>query len=354
MTNIKKVAEVAGVSYSTVSRVLNGKENVSEEKRRAVEEAVRKTQYQPNILAQSLKKGQSSTLCLLVPSIANPIFPEIARGVDNVARKNGFQVFLCATNEDEAIEKQSIEEMKKRWIDGFIVTSHVHDSSHLLDLRAQGYPVVLVSRYTQEDVGKLDIVSSDNYRVGYEAVDYLIRIGHRRIAYAQGRENMLLYQERLRGYRQALKDHKIAWRESYIQRGGDDDEKHYDLTKKLMSRKDPPTAIFCASDPKAFVVMRALHDMGFAIPEQISVMGVDDVTFSSMIEPPLTTMAQDLFEMGATAARSVIRQIRFKDENGILPVPQQTMIPPSLIVRRSTRPREERAGKPLKEGKASV
>ena len=196
--NLKQVAAVAGVSVSTVSRVLNGKSYVNEETRRIVTEAIRKTNYQPNALAQSLKMGRSNTICLMIPSIENLMFPKLTRGVEDEARKNGMTVFLCNTDEDAAIEKSYLETMKQRWIDGFIVCSLSSDAPHIRSLRDEGYPLVLVNRFEESDIGKVDTVTSDNFQIGYDATRYLARIGHKRIAIVCGREELLLYRERFR------------------------------------------------------------------------------------------------------------------------------------------------------------
>ena len=192
--NLKQVAAVAGVSVSTVSRVLNGKSYVNEETRRIVTEAIRKTNYQPNALAQSLKMGRSNTICLMIPSIENLMFPKLTRGVEDEARKNGMTVFLCNTDEDAAIEKSYLETMKQRWIDGFIVCSLSSDAPHIRSLRDEGYPLVLVNRFEESDIGKVDTVTSDNFQIGYDATRYLARIGHKRIAIVCGRESARLPQ----------------------------------------------------------------------------------------------------------------------------------------------------------------
>ncbi len=206
MTNLKQVATLAGVSASTVSRVLNGKSYVNETTRQKVMEAVQKTNYRPNVLAKSLKMGRSNTICLMVPSIQNLIFPEIARGVEDVARRNGFTVVLCNTDEDAAVEKAYIEKMKTRWIDGFVVCSNIGEADHIRALRVEGFPLVLVNRFEERDIDVLDTVAVDSFQAAYDAVQYLVRTGHRRIALACGREELYFYRERYRGYCQALSD----------------------------------------------------------------------------------------------------------------------------------------------------
>lgn len=335
--NLKQVAAVAGVSVSTVSRVLNGKSYVNEETRKIVTEAIRKTNYQPNALAQSLKMGRSNTICLMIPSIENLMFPKLTRGVEDEARKNGMTVFLCNTDEDAAIEKSYLETMKQRWIDGFIVCSLSSDAPHIRSLRDEGYPLVLVNSFEESDIGKVDTVTSDNFQIGYDATRYLARIGHKRIAIVCGREELLLYRERLRGYRKALSDSGLPEREEYLLRESDGSNGFYYQIRELAEQGQLPDAIFCTSDPKAFVVMHALHDMGLRIPEDVAVIGVDNVSMSAMVEPPLSTMTQHLYDMGMEAAKSLIRQIEYKDKYGELPKPQRMIMNSDLIVRRSTK-----------------
>ncbi len=337
MTNIKDVASLAGVSASTVSRVLNGKSYVNEATRQRVLEAVQQTNYRPNVLAKSLKMGQSKMICIMVPSIQNSIFPEITRGVEDVARKNGFSVILCNTDEDTAVEKAYIDKMKTRWIDGFIVCSSIGDASHIRALRAEGFPLVLVNRFAEEDIGKMDIVSVDSFQAAYNGVKYLITTGHRRIALAYGREELFFYRERYRGYCQALADGGIPYDEALVMRETSGSDSFYGMTQEVMRLDSPPDAIFTTSDPKAFVVMHALHDMGVRIPRDVSVLGFDNVNLSSMVEPPLSTVAQPLYEMGAVSAKNLLRQIRYKEQNGQLPAPVRHVLEVNLVVRRSTR-----------------
>lgn len=334
--NLKDVAERAGVSVSTVSRVLNGKSYVNEDTRRRVQEAIEHTNYRPNALAQSLKMGRTNTICLMVSDIENLMFPPIVRGVEDTARKSGFTVVLCNTDEDEAIEKAYIEKMKTHWIDGFVVCSAYGSEAHIHSLRDEGFPLVLVNRYQESDLGRFDIVSVDNFRAAYNATSYLIRTGHRRIALAQGREELFLYQERYRGYCTALKDAGVPYDEELVMRELDGVDSFYQLTRDTMALAEPPDAIFASSDPKAFVVMHALHDLGLHIPQDVAVLGFDNVPMASMVEPPLSTMAQPFYAMGCAAARSLLRQIFYKDKNGVLPTPAHNVLEVDLIVRRST------------------
>ena len=337
MINIKDVASLAGVSPSTVSRVLNGKDYVNEATRQKVLEAVKQTNYQPNVLAKSLKMGRSNTICLMVPDLQNLIFPEIARGVEDEARKSGFTVVLCNTGEDPTVEQAYIDKMKTRWIDGFVVCSAIGRTDHIAALRDEGFPLVLVNRFKEEDIGRIDTVTSENYNAAYRAVQYLIRCGCKRIALAYGRDELYFYRERRRGYLQALADNGIPCDERLVMNDTQVDNCFYHQLHRLMRTDRAPDAVFCSSDPKAFEVMHALHDMGKRIPEDVAVMGFDNVSLSTMVEPPLTTMSQHLYEMGVVGAKNLIQQIYYKEKTGQLPAANHHVLEVDLIVRRSTR-----------------
>lgn len=330
MINMKKVAEDAGVSVSTVSRVISGSDCVKEKTRARVLEAVNRLNYQPNILAKGLKLGYTNTIGLMVPSIENQIFPVMARGVEDVARKNGFTVILCNTDEDMKVEKEYIDKLKTRLIDGFIVASMLADSDHIRALAADHFPVVLTCRYYNDEISAVGI---DNYRAAYDAVCYLIKTGHQRIALAIGRMELSIYQKRYQGYVDALRDHGFAVEPELILRETNGTQSFYSLTQNAL-REDPKIdAIFASSDPKAFVVMRAIQDMGLRIPQDISVLGFDNIEMSALVEPPLSTVSQPLYEIGALATKKLIQMIKNKGKIK----PSVDILKTDLIIRRSTR-----------------
>lgn len=337
MTNIKVVAELAGVSATTVSRVLSGKSYVSDDTRMRVMDAIQKTGYSPNVMAKGLKMGRTNTIVLMLPDIQNLIFPMITRGVEDAARQKNYTVILCNTDENSGVEKDYITAMKSRLVDGFIVGSILPNSIHIRNLRAEGFPLVLMNRYYAQDEGKIDIVAIDNYKSAYNGVRYLIGTGHKKIALALGRENLYLYTERYRGYREALLDNHIPYNENLVMREATGSSSFYNMVQALMNSKDRPDAIFATSDPKAFVILHALHEMGIRIPEDVSVLSFDNVTLSAMMEPPLSTVAQPFYDIGVRATNNLIHQIQYKDENGVLPQPLKEILDTDLIIRASTK-----------------
>lgn len=332
--NIKAVAEYAGVSTSTVSRVLSGKSYVNEQTRIHVLRAVNELNYRPNALAKSLKMGCTNTIALMVPTIENEIFPIIARGVEDTARRNGYTVILCNTYEDMELEKDYINKLRTRWIDGFIVSSMLPNSHHIRQLKADGFPVVLTARYYDESI---DAVVIDNYKAAYDAVCYLIKTGHKRIAIALGRRELSIYQRRLEGYIDALKAYNIPVDESLIIDETNGRNSFYYLMQGMIKRGNIPDAVFATSDPKAFVVMRAIRDCGLRIPEDVSVLGFDNVEISALIDPPLSTVSQPLYDIGVLAAKKLITMIRLKEKNEEPAAPVVDILNTDLIIRKSTR-----------------
>ncbi|MFV0413365.1 MAG: LacI family DNA-binding transcriptional regulator [Oscillospiraceae bacterium] len=334
MTNLRDVAEYAGVSMSTVSRVLSNKSYVNEQTRQKVLDAVRFLDYSPNVLAKSLKMGRTNTIALMVPSIQNLIFPDIVRGAEDMARKNGYTVILCNSDEDTEVEKGYINKLRNRWIDGFIVASMMPNSQHIINLQKEGFPLVLTCRYYGSDI---DAVVVDNEKASFDATSYLIRSGHKKIAFAMGRSELPIYIERFAGYRLALEQNGIAFDEKYVIHETNGTGSFYYLTQNMLKSGLKPDAIFATSDPKAYVIMRALHDMGVNIPGEISVMGFDNVELSSLVEPPLSTVSQPLYDIGALAAKKLFRQIQHKEKHGELAPPQVDVLNTDLIIRKSTR-----------------
>lgn len=333
MVVLKDVAEHAGVSASTVSRVLAGKSYVNEQTRQKVLEAIKLLDYRPNLLAQSLKMGTSTTIALLIPSIQNQMFPDIVRGAEDAARKAGYTVILCNTDEDIDVEKRYIENLRTRLVDGFLVASMTPASQHIRQLREDGCPVVLTSRALGDEI---DAVVIDNEEAAYKATNYLVRTGHQRIAIALGRAELPIYQERFSGYKKALEAAGLSFDERLVIHETNGTNSFYSLIHSLLKSGVRPDAVFATSDPKAFVVMRALFDKGLRVPDDVSVIGLDNVEMSALIEPPLSTVGQPLYEIGKLAAQKLFSQIRYKEEHGHLPPPHIDVLPTELIVRRST------------------
>jgi len=334
LTSLKDVAKYTGLSVSTISRVLRNNNYVKDHTREKVLEAVRLLNYTPNIMAQSLKKGRSNTIALMIPSIQNMIFPDLTRGVEDTARKNGYMVILCNTDEDINAEKSYINTLRPRLIDGFIVASMKPNSTHIQQLREENFPIVLALRAYDN---KIDAVVVDNKQAAYNATRYLIERGHRKIALTLGNTELTLYSERFKGYCQALEENNIPLDEKLVIRERSSIGNFYYLTKALLENGTVPDAVFATTDAQAITVMRAIYDCGYRIPGDISVVGFDNVEIASLVEPPLSTISQPLYEIGVMSTQKLIYQIDYKERHGVLDAPLIEVVETNLIVRKSTK-----------------
>ena len=334
MPTIKDVAALSGMSISTVSRALSGNVPVSEETRQRVLEAVEKLNYRPNALAQGLKKGETNLIALIIPNIMNPIFPALARGVEDAARERGYNVFLCNTDENMMIEERYLSDLHKNWVDGYIFATACENSKHIMQLQESDVPVVLLIRdMAQKAERKFNSVMVNNVQGAYEMTQYLLRCGKRNIAVVKGDSDIMLYRERYEGYCRALTEAGLAPERELIVEADADGENVYDAVCNLLRSGRIPDAIFAMSDPYAISTMRAARDCGVKIPEQMAVTGFDNLAISAMLEPPLTTMSQPLYKMGVLAAKRLIEMIEDKSiRNG---PPKQYVMNPKLIVRAS-------------------
>ncbi len=328
MVNIKEVAKAAGVSASTVSRVLTGKIPVSEDARARVLDAVEKMNYQPNAVAQGLKGGRLHTIGLVIPNVRSLVFPAAIRGIEDTAGQHGYTVVLCNTDEDVEKEKIYIDNLRRRLVDGFIFSTARPGHEYLLDLPNEGVPVVFLIRQLGKSV---NTVALDNEGGAYEATRYMLSRGLKKIALINGGLDLPLYRHRYEGYRRALTEAKVAEPSGLVVHGINGWDDGYLAMKELIETGHRPDAVFATSDPKAMGIIRAIRDMGLRVPQDISVMGFDNLDFSAQIDPPLTTVAQPFYEMGVRACRRLIHLIE-KGQSGRAKL---EVLPAQLVIRQS-------------------
>ena len=328
LVNIHDVAKAAGVSTSTVSRVLTGNVPVSEEARNRVMEAVGKLKYQPNAFAQGLKGGSLRTIGLVVPNIRSLVFPAAIRGIEDTAEENGYTVVLCNTDENIAKERSYIDSLRRRLIDGFIFSTARPGHEYLLDLPSEGVPAVFLIR----QLGKsINTVVLDNEGGAYEATRYMLSRGLKKLAFINGSLDLPLYRDRYEGYLRAMREAKMAEPAGMVIHGISGWDDGYQVMKNLLEAGNRPDAVFATSDPKAMGIIRAIRDMGLRVPQDISVMGFDNLDFSTQIDPPLTTVAQPFYEMGVRACLRLIDLI----EKGRTKRPKIEVLPAQLVIRKS-------------------
>jgi len=329
--NRNDVARLAGVSAATVSYVINnGPRNVSEETRAKVLKAIEELGYRPNALARNLRRQATTTIAVVVPDTNNPSFPAVARGVERAAFERGFTVFLCHTDNEMDRELQYVDLLGREQVAG-VIWVPVHDQYLPLEKLAEwGIPTVVVDRVLP-DLEKIVSVVSDNFRGGYMATEHLIGLGHRRIAYVDAPLQISPSVERLQGYRAAFAEHEMACEEQLIVASSDFGMKGGRNTALGVLQLHPrPTAIFCYCDIVAIGVLRAASELGIRVPEELSVIGFDDIPQSAFSSPTLTTITNPMIDLGKRATDLLLDMIEKKE------VPRKTVLDVCLMIREST------------------
>jgi len=310
MVTISDVAKLANVSTATVSRVLSNSGNVKKETTEKVLEAIQKLNYQPNVLARQLRKLETKTVLVVVPDITNTFFSKILRGIERVAIENDYEVLLGDTGNDVERERGYLDILRQKKADGMILLT-ARLESHLLEEIAGEFPVVLACEYLEGST--IPTVSIDNISSARKATEYLINLGHRRIGFISGPLNVILSRDRLKGFRQAMAQHNIPIESFLVQEGDFSFESGYNMMMKFLALDQPPTAVFAANDEMAIGAIKAIKSKGLHVPDDISVVGFDDIKFASIYEPALTTISQPMFEIGKKAMELLIKLIN-KDQ----------------------------------------
>jgi LacI family repressor for deo operon, udp, cdd, tsx, nupC, and nupG len=306
MVRISDVAKLANVSTATVSRVLSNAGNVKKETTEKVLEAIQKLNYQPNMLARQLRKLETKTVLVVVPDITNTFFSKVLRGIEQVAIENGYQVLLGDTGNDVERESEYLNILRQRKADGMILLTARMDRS-LLEEMVSEFPVVLACEYLEG--AEIPTVSIDNISSARKATEYLISLGHRRIGFISGPLNVILSRDRLKGFHQAMAQHNIPVESFLVQEGDFSFESGYNMMMKFLALEKPPTAVFAANDEMAIGAIKAIKSKGLSVPNNISVVGFDDIKFASIYEPALTTISQPMFEIGKKAMELLIKLI---------------------------------------------
>ncbi len=331
-TTIRDVAALAGVSINTVSRVLNDKGEVSPETKDKIQEAIKTLKYRPNPFARSLVSKQSRIIGQIVTDCTNPNNAQQIRSVQNLTAEQGYSVMLVDTAEEHSREVAAIELMVEKMVDGFLITPLQYDNSHLFKLKEEvNLPFVLTNRNIPELA--VDVVLHNNFAGTYQATRYLVGLGHKHIAYITSRRQVWTVAERLGGYREGLLEAGLDFDESLVIQTNLNLESAFEATKNLLKLHPRPTAIFAYNDMMAIGVLKALKEAGLKIPEDISLVGYDDIIYSQFLEVPLTTVRQKTRELAEIAASVLLRRIT----NPNVPL-EKIVLEPELVVRNSTGP----------------
>lgn len=325
---IKDVAREAKVSIATVSRVLNNSAVVTDETRQRVLEAIKKTGYKPNALARSLKIQKTHTIGLIVPDISSTFYPEVVRGIEDIAAMYNYNIFLCNTDQKEEKEVKYIEILGEKQVDGIIFMGDIVRDSVIQTFNEFGVPVVLAG--TQDKDKRFPSVMIDNEKAAYDAVKYLISLGHKKIGMISGpMHDPIGGLQRIEGYKKALEEHGIKYDPELIVEGEFKTRKAYLAMLKLLEYK--VDAVFAASDDMAAAAINAIFDSNLKVPEDIHVVGFDNTYISTIFRPTITTIQQPAYDIGAVSMR-LLTKLLAKE-----PIEEMHVIlPHQLIVREST------------------
>lgn len=327
MVSIKDVAEVAGVSTATVSRVLAEKPHVRKEVRDRVLSVVEELNYRPNRVARSLRAQKSNIIGLIVSDIQNPFFTLISRAVEDAAYEQGMSIFLCNSDEDPGKEAMYLKLMRDERVSGIILSPTQQTGKNLIEIANAPLPMVLIDRRVQ-DV-EIDSVLIDNVESAFKIIDHLIGHGYQRIGAMFG-IGTATGRERREGYEKALGSHDIAPSEELTLFVEPREAEGYRATKQLLALPQPPDALFTSNGLLSAGACRALRESGLNVPDEIAFATFDETPWSTLVEPPLTVIEQPTYEIGRTAVELLVNRI----QDPARPTREITL-KSKLIVRRS-------------------
>lgn len=326
---LEDIAKIAGVSRATVSRVINGSARVREDTRARVLEILQQNNFQPNIAARSLAAGRTNVIGLVIPAgvaaiFADPYFPLLIQGVSSVCNARDYSVMLWLAEPE--FERRMIRKiLHSGLLDGVVVSSMLMKDPIVQALHDSKKPFILIGRHPQLDVNYLDV---DNVAGGYDATLHLLRLGHKRVATITGPRDMIAGNDRFQGYCLALEERGVDFRAELVVEGDFSEAGGYAATRRLLPAR--PTAIFIASDRMAEGALRALREAGLRVPQDVAIVGYDDMPNAATMMPPLTTIRQPINQMGALAVGALIDMIQNPHSHK-----RHIVLPVELVIRES-------------------
>ncbi len=328
MTTIRDVAEEAGVSIATVSRVLNKQVSVSPATRVKVEKAIEQLNYQPNYLGRNLRRAETKIILVILQNISNPFYSKVVEGIEDLGHKHGYNIMICNTDSESERERSYLDLLVNRLVDGVILMEPEINSQELSQI-GNDFPVVQCCEYIEgTDVPHISI---DNVEAGYTAINHLIKLGHTRIGMISGYNRLLSAMQREKGYKKALGDAGINYDQDLIKYGSYGFTGGLRATKELLQMKNTPTAIFAISDITAIGAIRAIKEAGLKIPEDIAVVGFDNTSIASMYDPQVTTISQPRYDLGKISMEMLLNLINNEKVSS-----REVYLEHELIIREST------------------
>jgi LacI family transcriptional regulator len=329
MATIRDVARRAGVSVATAARALGEYGYVSAVTRERVRRVARGMDYHPNAIARSMIKGRTQTLAVIVSDNANPFFASVVRGIEDVVLAKGYAIMLCNADENPEKEAMYLRTVRQKRADGLIISPSGGSATLLRSLIGSGTPVVQVDRRLHGLA--TDAVLIDNRSGVRAAIEHLIRLGHRRIGMIGGPRRLYTGRERLEAYRVALQDAGVPVDDDLILEGSFKERSGYELVGRFLAMRRQPTAIFVANNLMTIGALLALKEAGVRIPQEMAVVGFDDMEWAPILTPPLTAVAQPGYDLGTAAGRLLLERLQAQRAGR----PQTIVFQPRLVVRES-------------------
>lgn len=327
---IKDVAKYTGLSIATISKYINGG-NVLEKNRELIEDAIVKLGFKVNELARGLKTNRTKTIGVLIPELDNIFCTTIISNVENILLRHGYSTIVCDYQEDKELEKEKLKFLENKMVDGIIIIPTGENKDIIEEIQSRGTPIVLIDRAIKGL--NCDAVLVDNLNAAYSAVEQLIIRGHKRIGIICGPERIYTTEERLKGYYRVHEDYMIEVDSSLIKYGDYRLEGGYNMLSELVSMKNPPTAVFVTNYYMTLGAIIAINESNIHIPEDISLIGFDNLEMSRIFKPSLSMVVQPMKEISESAAELILRRLA----GDILEVPHMYRLKVEVVVRDSVR-----------------
>ena len=325
---IEDVARIVGCSVGTVSRAINNRKGVSEKTRQLILQTMKEIGYRPNVLAQNLLKQRTHLIAVIIPDVSHNFFSKIVQAAEVELSSKGYNVLLFSSNWDSAVEKEKILLAKGLRVDGIILNP---SSDDLPIEELSSIPTILVNHTAKGNISYVDI---DNEESSFNAVDYLIKCGYKRIAFMGGDPVSYMVNLRQQGYERALEKNHIPFDESLVCHSKYTIEAGYNEMKKLFQLPDPPDAVYCHCDDSALGAYKCAVDHGISVPDEMGIIGFDNDEVAGLPQVELTTVDQLRYQIGKLAAQMIINMVENKEDWN----PQKIILTSKLIVRKTTRP----------------
>ena len=314
-----------------VSRVINHDPTllIKDETREKIQNAVKELNYSPNAIAKSLRKKTTETVAILIPDLMNPFFHELVKGSQDFFINSDISLILCDTNDDKERERKYIDLLYNKQIDGLLIAT-IHNDNFTEELLGKyNLNYVIVNRSSKNN--KASVIKTEDFEGAKMAVKHLAELGHKKIAHISGPIFTETGYERLSGFRQAMIENNLVCKQEYIIHANYNEQDGYTSMMKLLKSEDPPTALFAANDIMAMGAIKAVKDSGLSVPEDISIVGYNDIWIACHMAPPLTTVKTPLYDMGYLGAELLYEQVTGKSKEK-----RNIILPVELIVRSST------------------